>query len=450
MTSGRFPSAAAPTGGASGLLSKYPLVSPAPPQRAAFTAPACGFPVDSRRQQPSIALSHIPPLPIPHRLEYPLGSRLYLGVVHPLPEARGRWFSRSPSSRSRVNLRVLQPLSRGPQGQPSPLRTPRGCPGVQGIFSTSRSQLPRGWSTVPHSVATGLPVPRVCCLVFAVLFLLSLCFRRPAISFFPLRHLATGPVPISFPHPVFIPHRAASNPMARAHWIAIHPGTVSCVLHGSLLSRPLCLGGLIPTGHFGTLLPGPAPVSHPITRAYTPSGRLHPMSTLNPAACCPVALACDFISCLVRRLLLSVLPLPVRSVLCVLWRCLTFLSGVCSFSAHPVGRLPHPFPSACPVLWFPVFPVFSFFFLPSSLHARTSSLDTSSGYCSNLCSSLVLSPTRGLPLGDPRPCQVGALGKHIVTKCGLWLLHIYIHSLGWETHLPFVDFVVRGNGQCLC
>ena len=30
------------------------------------------------------------------------------------------------------------------------------------------------------------------------------------------------------PHPVFIPHRAASNPVARAHWILIHPGTVSC------------------------------------------------------------------------------------------------------------------------------------------------------------------------------------------------------------------------------
>ena len=55
----------------------------------------------------------------------------------------------------------------------------------------------------------------------------------------PLRALCTGrslpglilwavlrPLPI--PHPVFIPHRAASNPVARALWILIHPGTLSC------------------------------------------------------------------------------------------------------------------------------------------------------------------------------------------------------------------------------
>ena len=49
--------------------------------------------------------------------------------------------------------------------------------------------------------------------------------------------LATGPIPSV--HPVFIPHMAASNPVARAHRILIHPGTVSCSLHGSLLSNPL-------------------------------------------------------------------------------------------------------------------------------------------------------------------------------------------------------------------
>ena len=34
--------------------------------------------------------------------------------------------------------------------------------------------------------------------------------------------------PHPMPHPVFIPHQAASNPVARAHWILIHPGTVLC------------------------------------------------------------------------------------------------------------------------------------------------------------------------------------------------------------------------------
>ena len=48
-----------------------------------------------------------------------------------------------------------------------------------------------------------------------------------------------APCPLPIPHPVFIPQQAASNPVARAHMILIHPGTVSCSLHGSLLSNPL-------------------------------------------------------------------------------------------------------------------------------------------------------------------------------------------------------------------
>ena len=47
-----------------------------------------------------------------------------------------------------------------------------------------------------------------------------------------------APCPHPTPHPVFIPRGAASNPVARAHRILIHPGTVSCSLHGSLLSSP--------------------------------------------------------------------------------------------------------------------------------------------------------------------------------------------------------------------
>ena len=49
--------------------------------------------------------------------------------------------------------------------------------------------------------------------------------------------LALCPQPT--PHPVFIPHQAASNPVARAHRILIYPRTVLCSLHGSLLSSPL-------------------------------------------------------------------------------------------------------------------------------------------------------------------------------------------------------------------
>ena len=49
--------------------------------------------------------------------------------------------------------------------------------------------------------------------------------------------------PHPIPHPVSLPERAASNPVARAHWILIHPGTVLCAWHGSLssCSRPSLL-----------------------------------------------------------------------------------------------------------------------------------------------------------------------------------------------------------------
>ena len=39
--------------------------------------------------KPQTSVNHIPPFPIPHGLEYPLGSRMHLGVVHPRLEARG-------------------------------------------------------------------------------------------------------------------------------------------------------------------------------------------------------------------------------------------------------------------------------------------------------------------------------------------------------------------------
>ena len=191
--------------------------------------------MDSRRRQRSIALNHIPPLPIPHGLEYPLGSRMHLGVVHPRPEARGQRFPRSPRSCSGVNLRVLRPLTRGCHGQPTPLRTPHSCPGVWGIFPTSRGQAPHGWLIVPQSMPTGFLFPRRCCLALSAIFPCSDSF---ATLRFPVP-LCLIPSPSHSPRPVFIPHRVASNPVARAHRNLIHPGTVPCSLHWSLLSHPL-------------------------------------------------------------------------------------------------------------------------------------------------------------------------------------------------------------------
>ena len=169
---------------------------------------------------------------------------MHLGVVHPRLEARGRPFPRSPSSRSRVNLRVLRPLTRGSQGQPSPLRTPHGRPGFQGIFLTPRGQVPHGWPMVHHSMATGFPIPRGCCLALWVSLPIPcpmpLClipapapFQRPMDSLprravvRPQPQALPRPVPLSH-HPAFIPHRVASHPVARAHRILFHPGTASC------------------------------------------------------------------------------------------------------------------------------------------------------------------------------------------------------------------------------
>ena len=156
--------------------------------------------MDSRCRQHSIAFNHIQPLPIPHGLEYPIGSRMYLFVVHLRLEARRRPFPRSPRCRSRVNLRVLRPLTRGPQGQPSPLRTPHVRPAVKNIFPTSRGQVPHGWPTVPHSIATGFPFPQGCCLALSVAqFPLLRFVRNSAMSCSLLPHPFTAPVPA--PHP---------------------------------------------------------------------------------------------------------------------------------------------------------------------------------------------------------------------------------------------------------
>ena len=131
-----------------------------------------------------LSLNHIAPLPILHALEYPLGSRMHLGVVHLRLEARGRPFPRSPRSRSRVNPRVLRPLTRGPQGPPSPLQTPHGCPGVQRIFPTSRGRAPSGWPMVHHSMATGFPIPRGRCLALSAIFPCSVSFATPRCPIF--------------------------------------------------------------------------------------------------------------------------------------------------------------------------------------------------------------------------------------------------------------------------
>ena len=165
-----------------------------PPLAQPFGRLQAGFPWIALADSGAfLSVNHIPPLPIPHGLEYPLGSRMHLGVVHPRLEARGRPIPPSPRSRSRVNPRVLRPLTRGTHRQPSPLRTPLGRPGFQGIFPTSRGQAPHGWPMVHHSMATGFPIPRGCCWALSV--------SHP-IPCSPLPHPVTGPIPASLGFPI--------------------------------------------------------------------------------------------------------------------------------------------------------------------------------------------------------------------------------------------------------
>ena len=89
-----------------------------------------------------------------------------------------------------MNLHVLRPLTRRPQGHPSPLWHPHGRPGVEGIFPTSRGQAPHGWPMVHDSMATGFPIPWGCCSALSVTH--RALVRNPAMSSSPLPHPATG------------------------------------------------------------------------------------------------------------------------------------------------------------------------------------------------------------------------------------------------------------------
>ena len=384
----------------------------------------------SRRRQRSIALNHIPPVPIPHGLEYPFGSRMHLGVVHPRLEARGRPFPRSPRSRSLVNPRVLRPLTRGPQGQPSALRTPQGRPGVQGILPTSRRQAPHGWPMVHHSMATGFQIRRGCCSVLSATP--RPLVRNPATFHSPLPHYVNPsrptprvpcfpvllgmfcgpsrtpfsvPSPFPIPHLVFIPRGAASTPVARAHWILIHPVTVSCALHGSLPSRPLLFGWFVSFrtcwGPFllapPPLPPVPVPIPHLVRCVFFSSRATRGPSsapfarTLYPAACSlsamrPPAVHCGFVLFFFRGL-----PPPLsHSVSCLVVSCpcrvrwfrffypppcmhagqhctghrVTAPLGVHLRSPRPRGACPMAVPGqarlgAPPLRHFPLFPLFS-------------------------------------------------------------------------------------------
>ena len=293
--------------------------------------------MDSRRPERSIALNHIPHIAIRHRLAYTIGSRMQLVVVHPRLEARGRPFSCSPRCRSRVNLRVLRPLTRGPQGQPSPMQTPHTRPGVQGIFPISRGQVPHGWPMVPDSMATSFRMPRGCCMAPVAADASLLCSNRFATPRARSPHPVPGPAPapgpppslVPVPHPVFIPHRD------------LHPSRdVLCHWHGSLPSFPRAILGSPPWA-CGPSVP-PCPwclfflVPRSSSRVYTPPGREQR---------CGAGLKDRFVP------LAQVAPIctPVFAYFSLCVGC--FLFFLCPSSLRtPLAIIPSHAPSACPLL----------------------------------------------------------------------------------------------------
>ena len=262
-------------------------------------------------------------------------------------------------------------------------------------------RFPTPWRLVSHSHGT---------VAWRLLpyFPCSAAFATPRWPF-PLGHIPPLALsPCLSPHPLFIPHRAGSNPMARANWILIHPGTPSCVLHRSLLSCPLLFGLFVscwtpwgiravtpsswPRPRIPFRYPRLYPTGPPASHDYTPLGRLLP---------CWASPRVHFLPHALLGHIRSPAACSLRAACLLAVHLLIFLLG-----AHPVGR---PLPvSLCVSLPCPVVSCcFCFFVLPSSMHARTSPQHRSSGYASPLFSSLVLLPPRGVHLGGPGRSQVG-------------------------------------------
>ena len=204
-------------------------------------------------------------------------------------------------SRSRVNLRVLRPLTRGPQGQPSPLHILHGRPGVQGSFLTSHGQVLHGGPRAPHSMATGFPFPQGCCLALSALFPLLRFVRTPAMSLSPSTLPVTGAVPV--PHPssrVYTPPcrqqpsgavqldpHPSGDLLVCLAWVASIPSYCVFVFFSSLVFR----SQKDVVRSLPHRLLGPVPASHPITCAHTPPGRRQPKCISHSAASSPVARA---------------------------------------------------------------------------------------------------------------------------------------------------------------
>ena len=317
-----------------------------------------------------------------------------------------------------MNLPAIWSLTRGPQGQPSPLRTPHGRPRFQNIIRTSHGQSPHGWPLVYLFMATGLPVP---CGCYCCPLLLSAPCAPVASPHLPSPYSHTlappvsplpGPCPMS-PHPAPFPSLCDSTPPGCQQPFGAGPKDVllftsrtGCLSVPTLSARPrvrvhippgppqpFSLGPKDRFERYYWLLPLPrrvapraSPFSRVTVRALASPGFFAPASRLLPLSTCPgrslprAQPAGRCFAC----------PSPPSPPLCVCIRFRSFLFRVCP---TPVCLLGVPLLS---------------FDLPPSLHART----TQQLFC--FCGTSLVSvlqppsPPRGRSRGVPRPCQVGA------------------------------------------
>ena len=256
MTGGRFPSVADLTVSApSGHPWKDP---PASPPSTAFWAPAGGFPVDSPRRQRSISLCQ-PDSTTPHpsRVGVPTWFPDALGCRPSTAGSQGATLSTFPLvllTHEPTCTQAIDPETPGSTLTPADTSRPSRCSGHFSNFLwrgspwlALGSQLHGDW--FPN--ATGLLLGAFGLSSHPMSFFpFATSHHRPnlRVPWFsnPMGPLCgpcyipvLAPCPHPIPHPVFIPHWAASNPVARAHRILINPGIVSCSLHRSPLSTPL-------------------------------------------------------------------------------------------------------------------------------------------------------------------------------------------------------------------
>ena len=144
------------------------ILPPSPPSTA-FWAPVGGFPVNSPRRQRTISLCQ------PHSTT-PHPSRV--GVPTRLPDALGCRPFTAGGQGATLSIFPLLPLTREPTctqaidpGIARSTLTPADTSGPSrssGHIPTSGGQVPHGWPMVHHSMATGFPIPRGCCLALSV------------------------------------------------------------------------------------------------------------------------------------------------------------------------------------------------------------------------------------------------------------------------------------------